>query len=123
MALNAWGGGKKGGKTALTAGAKRKGGGMKGLRVAAGSCSGWLGTDSPPSSNRALKPVPEPSSPGSSWHGPHPGGFGLDTFRWDGVGCNGMGEKRAGRKQDVPCEEGQPEEGSGQQSLKRKNRH
>lgn len=32
-----------------------------------------------------------------------------------------MGEKRAGRKQNVPYEEGQPVEGDGQKALKRKN--
>lgn len=47
----------------------------------------------------------------------------LEALGWTpsgGMGWDEMGEKRAGRKHSVPCEEGQPEEGGGQQALKRK---
>lgn len=61
---------------------------MKGLWVAAGSCSGWLGTDSPPSSKRALNEAcPRAQLPREQRHGPHPGGFGLTPSGgpgWDG---------------------------------------
>lgn len=65
---------------------------MKGLWVAAGSCSGWLGTDSPPSSKRALNEAcPRAQLPreqlawSSSWW------LWADTFRWAGMGWERKG--------------------------------
>lgn len=121
VALNAWGGGKKRGIRALAAGAKREGGGMKGLRAAAGSCSAWLG-QIPLWVQTGHWRLSQSSAP----LGAAAMVLILVALGWTpsgGMAWHDRGEKRAGRKQNVPCEEGQPEERNGQQALKRKKHH